>query len=159
MSLKCMTVLAMLASPAMAQDEVTVDVTYETYTITGTTLDNLKSAMAAEGPNGYWAYTVWYVNWTGDCGLTVAATITLPELDADAELSDADIAEFDRMLAALDAHELGHVDFGIGFAEEVQSLDCDLDVAAVQEPWLEQERQYDADTDHGYTQGVYLSDQ
>ena len=158
MSLKYMALLAFLATPALAQDDIAVDVTYDSYVITGETLDDLKSAMTADGPNGYWAYTVWQVDWTGDCALTVTATITLPELDDTADLDDADIAEFDRMVAALEAHELGHVDFGIGFAEEVRDAGCDVDAAAVQAPYIEAEKQYDVDTEHGYTQGVYLGE-
>lgn len=156
MRLICFATLACLAAPVLAQDDIAVDLTYESYVITGTTLAELEAAMLADGPNRYWAYTTHRVTWTADCEVTVTATIILPELDPDADLYDADIAEFDRMIEALDAHELGHVDFGIGFAEEVQAMNCDLDVAATQAPWTEAEAQYDIDTEHGYADGVYL---
>jgi len=150
--------LLALAAPALAQDDIPVDLTYEYYLVTGSSLDEVEAAMFANGPNGFWAYTTHQVTWDGDCNLTVTATIILPELDENADLYDEEFAEFDRMIEALDAHELGHVDFGIGFAEEVQSLGCAMDTSAVQEPWLAAEIQYDADTQHGYLDGVYLDE-
>lgn len=149
---------ALLATTALAQDDIAVDIIYDTYLITGSSLDELEAAMADNGPEGFWAMTEWYVSWTGDCEITLEAWITMPELDADADLSDDDFAEFDRMWEALDAHELAHVDNGMGFATDVEAAGCNVDVDSMIAPWAEADVQLDADTRHGWTDGVYLGD-
>jgi hypothetical protein len=113
--------------------------------------------MGANGPKGFWAYTTWNVNWTSDCQTSVMASITLPELADDADLDDEEIAEFERMLEALTAHELQHVDFGIEFADEVSTDNCPINSDELLQPYLAAERAFDADTEHGRTQGVYLN--
>jgi predicted secreted Zn-dependent protease len=148
-------VASALAVPAAAQ-EINENVVYETYVVDGRTLSDVADDMAANGPQGYWAYTTWYVNWSAECEITIDASITLPELAEDNDLSAYDEEVFASMLEALDAHEQGHVDFARGFAQEVAATDCDVPDNAI-DPWLEAERAYDAETRHGETQGVRLN--
>jgi predicted secreted Zn-dependent protease len=148
-------VASALAVPAAAQ-EITENVVYDSYVVDGRTLSDVADDMAANGPQGFWAYTTWYVNWSAECEITIDAAITLPELAEDNDLSAYDEETFANMLEALDAHEQGHVDFARGFAEEVAAVGCDVPEGAL-DVWLEQERDYDAETNHGETQGVTLN--
>lgn len=148
--------LAFLTSPALAEG-IDVDVTYETYELSADTLRDLWAEIEAEGPSGFAAWTTWYVNWTAECDLSVTATIILPELAPDAFLSDVEALEFERMVNALRSHELGHVQMGVGFAEDVQAAGCQGDTDAIHAEWLAAERAYDEDTNHGQTQGAWLT--
>lgn len=148
-------ILSLLHAPAMAQD-ITENVVYDSYVVDGRTLSDVADDMAANGPNGFWAYTTWYVTWTGDCAITIDGSITLPELAEDNGLSSYDEEVFATMLEALDAHEQGHIDFARGFAEEMAEAGCDVPDNAI-DPWLEAERAYDVETNHGETEGVTLN--
>jgi predicted secreted Zn-dependent protease len=154
--MKALLLSLLLAAPALAQD-IDVDVTYETYQLSADTLRDIWAEIEAEGPGGFSAWTSWQVNWTAECELSVTATITLPELSADAYLSDVEVLEFERMVNALESHELGHVQMGVGFAEDVQAAGCQGDTDAIHEDWLAAERAYDTDTNHGQTQGAWLT--
>lgn len=154
--MKALLFALLLATPALAEG-IDVDVTYETYPLSADTLRDLWAEVEAEGPNGYAAWTAWNVNWTAECELSVTATITLPELAADAYLTDVEALEFERMVNALQAHELGHVQMGVGFAEDVQAAGCQGETDAIHEDWLAAERAYDGDTNHGQTQGAWLT--
>lgn len=155
MLLRSAAVLAALAAgPACAQD-FPEDITYDSYIVDGSTLAEVADDMAANGPRGFWAYTTWQVNWTDSCDVSIEGRITLPELAEDSELSDDDVATFDTMLEALTLHEEGHIDFARGFAADAANAGCDP-ADDVLEDWLQRERDYDAETDHGRTQGVTL---
>ena len=153
----CAAALALfLPLPALAQTDIDVDVTYSTYELDSDTLPDIQAEMNRVGPYGFPAYTTWYVNWTAACDLTVTASITLPDLGPDADLSEADEATFRTMLENLEAHEYNHVEFGVGFAEEVRDMGCRGDTASLLQEYLADERQYDADTEHGRTEGAWL---
>ena len=146
--------LALLPLPALAQSDIDVDVTYSTYELDSDTLPDIQAEMNAIGPYGFPAYTTWYVNWTAACDLTVTASIILPDLGLDADLSPEDEATFRTMLENLEAHEYNHVELGVGYAEEVQAMGCRGDTASLLQEYLAEERQYD--TDHGRTEGAWL---
>lgn len=148
--------LIALMAPAIADTADDADVTFHSYAVAGESLAEIEDAMGRDGPRGFWAYTTWNVTWTADCETTVTGDITLPELGPEADLYDEDIAEFDRMSEALLAHELQHVDFGIAYAAEIEQLGCPANSDEILQPYLEEERAFDADTQHGYTTGVYL---
>lgn len=148
--------LALLATPALAQDDIAVDVTYQSYEVGGDDLYEIQAAMNAEGPYGFPAYTTWNVKWTAACEISVTATIVLPDLGPDADLSEEEEATFHIMLENLEEHENNHVEFGIGFARDVQGMGCRGDTASVHQEWLAEERNYDADTEHGRTEGAWL---
>lgn len=159
----------MLMTPctAAAQDDgfeeyydgdILVAVTYDYYDVTGSSLQEVQDDMGASGPEGFWAYTVWNVSWTGECEIRVDVTMTLPLLDENADLYDEEFAEWDRMIEALEEHEFGHVGSGIGFAHDIEDLSCIVDdVAAVQAPWFQNDIDFDAETNHGINQGATLN--
>ena len=62
------------------------------------------------------------------------------------------------MLENLEDHEYNHVEFGIAYATEVQAIGCRGDTASLLQDYLAEERQYDADTEHGRTEGAWLID-
>jgi predicted secreted Zn-dependent protease len=149
----------LLPPPALAQSDISVDITYASYELDSDTLPDIQAEMNLEGPYGFPAYTTWQVNWTAACEISVTAQITLPALGPDADLSEEDETTFLTMLENLEEHEENHVDFGLGFAREVQEMGCRGDTAAVLQEWLAEERQYDADTEHGRTEGAWLIDE
>ena len=149
--------LIALTAPAGADTTDDADITFHSYEVSGETLSEIQDAMGRDGPRGFWAYTTWNVTWTADCQTTVTSDITLPELDPDADLTDDDIAEFNRMAEALLAHELQHVDFGIAFAADVADQGCPANSDDILQPYLEAERTFDAETEHGFLQGVSLN--
>lgn len=142
------------ATLADTMDEA--DVTTIEYTVSGSSLDEVMEDMAQRGPQGFWAYTTWNVTWTGGCETSVTAEITMPVLDDDADLSEDEVAEFSRMSEALFDHELGHVEIGLSFAKDIEASDCPADFSDLHEYWLQAERDYDSETDHGQNEGVYL---
>ena len=152
-----LTLLIALAAPVFAETTDDADITFNSYEVTGETLAEVKAAMGRDGPRGFWAYTTWSVTWTANCETTVTGDITLPELSPDADLTDDDIAEFDRMAEALLAHELQHVDFGIAYAADIADQGCPANSDEILQPYLDEERSFDAETEHGYLQGVYLN--
>jgi predicted secreted Zn-dependent protease len=149
--------LVALASPALSQSAIEPDITYDFYELDGDTLPDLVSDMSIEGPNGFPAYTTWQVNWTADCELTVTANITLPDLGPDAYLTADDEASFYTMLENLAWHEMNHVEIGVAYAEAVKAMDCQGDTTGLLQEYLAEERQYDIDTEHGRTEGAWLS--
>lgn len=152
-----------------------IDISHATmdfYDITGATEQELRAQMSAFGPNGYEAYTKWYVRWnwpgrgTLDCDLrdaTVSYDIAVtfprwyPTVDATPEL----IAKWNRCISALSVHERNHVDNVVAqvpLAEAaIQRATCGAAEAAAQaalEPIRQFDIQYDLNTDHGATQGA-----
>ena len=94
------------------------------YDIAGSTAEELKDAMAQNGPHGYWAYTTWYVRWSASCEISVQINYTMPRwLDRDAAapaLRDA----WDRMMKNLWRHERGHAEHGFKAASEIEASHC-----------------------------------
>lgn len=150
--------LTLGSGPAHADIFDEANITVDTYTVSGASLAEVQDQMSSDGPRGFWAYTTWNVTWTAACETTVTASITLPELDDTADLTEDEVAEFDRMRDALSAHELHHVSFGTGFADQVRDAGCPAKSDAILQRWLQKERDFDAETEHGRTQGVYLED-
>lgn len=126
-------------------------------------------------------YTKWYVKWNyrwferpdGRCRITQVTTkytssIKLPQLD-NATPEQAEL--FDNYVSALQKHELGHYEIGKEAAYKIDQGIRDLpEMSSCKE--LEQtangfghqtldeyrakEKQYDASTEHGKTQGAWL---
>jgi len=138
------------------EGDVFVSNTYEYYTVSGSSLQDLMDDMAVNGPQGFWALTEWYVSWSADCELRVDSTITMPELSEDADLYEEEYAEWERMIEALEEHELGHVANGVGFAQDVLDLGCVMDMDSVRAPWIQADIDFDAETQHGVLTGATL---
>jgi predicted secreted Zn-dependent protease len=147
------------------------------YDISGSTESELRAQLDALGPTGYDGYkgdatTNWFISWdwpgygNSVCDLS-AATVSLtvevtfprwtPPEDAGTDLVDR-WAGYTRRLAE---HERGHVDFVAANYESVtdaiKAATCETAEAAAQEALAsirQHDTDYDAETDHGATQGA-----
>jgi len=128
------------------------------YDIAGSTAEELKDAMAQNGPHGYWAYTTWYVRWSASCEISVQINYTMPRwLDRDAA-APALREEWDRMMKNLWRHERGHAEHGFKAASEIEASHCAGDPHRITDKWAEEDKVFDEKTDHGARQGVRLPD-
>ncbi len=162
--------------PELTQDVISYD-------ITGATHAELRAQLDALGPEDdsgrHDAYTKWFVRWAYDydrsvetqCRLTnVRATVevkmTLPRW---ANESGALAERWQQYLAALRTHENGHVQNAVDAARfivvDLQALpvspDCDSAAVAANAKASEsielahaRDKDYDAETKHGATQGA-----
>ena len=141
------------ASCGSAQSATTVHTGY--YSITGTTVDELIAQMKSRGPHDGWAYTHWSVHWSGNCRVTLRIDYTSPrwtnESDAPASLQQS----WDTMVGRLHVHENGHAQHGRKAASEIGRSGCRNPMSIIRK-WAEQDKIYDAQTNHGRKQGVSL---
>ena len=142
------------AAAALAAPKVTVNTSY--YPISGRSTSDLIEQMRQRGPNGFWAYTRWYVRWTGDCRVSVSIDYTYPQW------TDRDRAPpytrrlWDKMMTARRRHEEGHGRHGLNAAAEVEKSRCAGDPRAITRKWAARDKAYDARTAHGRKEGVVL---
>ena len=121
------------------------------YSVSGKTVDAIKANMKKKGPKGYWAYTEWYVKWTGSCKVSVSVTYTMPKLKSGAP---ADVkSKFDKMYKKLLKHEKNHGNNGISAAKEIAKKKCNGGDAILAK-YNKKDIAYDKKTDHGYSEGV-----
>lgn len=120
--------------------------------------------------DGYtaWNYrTRWRTDGEGRCipssaTVTIAFTVTLPELTSRARLNRSEREQWDRYFTALAGHEANHVRIGLAGAEAMQAgmraaPDCDAMRAAVEQAGAairEANGTYDAQTRHGRDEGA-----
>ncbi len=141
------------AGAADAKPRVTSNTVY--YNVSGTSAADIRQELREKGPNGYWAYTNWYVRWTGKCQVSVEIDITLPRLINRGQLPDSFLAEWDEMIVALTAHENRHAEHGLNAAEEIEAANCRR-AHDIIDKWAEQDRVLDRETQNGYLEGVDL---
>ena len=125
------------------------------YPVSGRNLGELRRDMAQNGPNGFWGYTSWYVEWSASCDVSLRIDITMPQLKRPERLSPQDLAIWQRMEAALLAHERLHAAHGVAAAREIHDAKC-RNAQAIIQKWAQQDRVLDQTTQHGRTQGVRL---
>lgn len=126
------------------------------YDISGSSGRELKEAMHARGPHGYWAYTQWHVSWSSHCNIKLKITYTYPRwVDRD-EAPAYLVRSWNRMMANLVAHEEGHGDHGIQAAKEISENDC-RNAKGITRNWAAEDKRYDKRTNHGAREGVRLS--
>ncbi|MEO1139867.1 MAG: DUF922 domain-containing protein [Pseudomonadota bacterium] len=130
-----------------------VKVSEKQYSIDATTLEGIRKQMKQRGPKGHWAYTDWYVRWTGSCELSVEITYTMPRHKNESRLDPALRKKWKSMVAALKAHEKNHGKHGINAAREIEKNGC-ADGDAIIRKWANQDKVYDKKTRHGATEGV-----
>ncbi|MFH1149194.1 MAG: DUF922 domain-containing protein [Actinomycetota bacterium] len=162
---------------------LSTSVSFEYYDVTGRTSTDLITAMETEGPEGYWAYTHWYVDYeyagektaagyrTGPVAVAADVTIILPRWNPPPGASPELVSRWERMVRAVRTHEEGHRD--IGFSTGQRLLDAlealpayssrealDLAVgdtaASIISDGQARDASYDAETDHGESQGATL---
>lgn len=163
--------------------EVNEEVKY--YSISGSNTQELKSAMKQLGPvdkeDKHWnGYTDWHVDWsysyvTTDQGCTtgpvktkVDITMRLPQWDNPTENLRN---EWQRYSNALRGHENGHKDIAIQAAQHIASELANLPPSSsceelekvadaegnkMLDETRDQQKDYDATTNHGATQGARL---
>jgi predicted secreted Zn-dependent protease len=141
-----------LCLPAAAHG-VEVDEIVYTYEVDEVSEWGLIQQMQADGPNGYWAYTEWFVRWTAECEVSVEIVYTLPE-HSDPDAMDWDLREsWDGMLQALTEHEEQHGQHGLNAAAEIEAAECWGGQQIIDE-WAQEDKIFDADTNHGALEGV-----
>ena len=172
---------SIMSSPLTSAPGVAASVDYEYYGVKGNTNYELASSMEKNGPNGYWAYTVWRVDWkypfsqgsggytTGPVEVKVAVTITLPKWDPPADASPELVKKWDSLVSALRTHEEGHRDIGVAAGQRIvkalealppspsrEALEQSADQVAsgMIEDGQSQDASYDASTGHGESQGA-----
>ena len=132
----------------------------------------MRAQLSAYGPGGHDADTRWYVRWTwpgqgtAKCRLTGAAVsydivVTFPRWVSPADATPELVAKWNGYLSALALHEKGHVNNVVAHIPAVlaaiKGAACLTAEAAAQEVLRQMrdfDRQYDATTRHGLTQGA-----
>ncbi len=145
---------AIAAGPALAQPEVNLVTRY--YDVSGKSARALRSQMKSLGPDGYWADTHWRVNWSSSCEVDVTITYYFPRLVGRAGVPLPLRRRWDKMMAALTAHERGHAEHGLHAAREVEDQNC-RNAPEITAKWSRADKTYDRTTRHGKTQGVHLA--
>jgi predicted secreted Zn-dependent protease len=159
---------------------VSVEIPHATmtyYDVSGTTADELRTQLNAVRPTAYDgskgdAVTTWHIHWdwpgygTSSCNLS-AATVSYDvevEFPHWVEPDDPDpglVSEWTTYTRNLATHEEGHVDYVVdhyeSVAEAIKGATCTTAEAAAEaalNPIRRHDLDYDADTDHGATQGA-----
>jgi predicted secreted Zn-dependent protease len=144
--------IAVTALPAEAKPKVTV--TTEYYTVTGSTIEELRQQMTDKGPKGFWGYAEWRVNWSSTCNVNLRITYTYPRWANREKASPKLRARWDRFIANLITHEKGHGTHGRNAAAEIDKTACAKDPVGIAKRWSNQDVIYDRKTNHGETQGA-----
>lgn len=152
-----MTLAALLvAQPTIALASMTTKTQIKYYNIKGKTTQQLKRQMREFGPNGYWAYVNWYVNWkTRSCRVSLRIVYTYPRWANINQAPKSTQQKWRRMISALKKHEKGHARHGVEAAREINKNNCRNPKADINK-WAEQDKIYDQRTKHGLIQGVKL---
>jgi len=145
----------LILSAVSVNAKVVPDIKVVTYPVSGSSLAELERAMNRDGPQGFWAYTEWFVNWSAQCDVTMTATIQMPRLANGAGLSQAEQREFARMLIALKSHEMQHAYIGVFAADEVERYHC-RNTDQIFGYWNAQDVRLDDRTNHGVDEGATL---
>ncbi|MBZ0130356.1 MAG: DUF922 domain-containing Zn-dependent protease [Rhodobacteraceae bacterium] len=132
-----------------------VQVIDKTFTVDATTVPGLIKQLEQKGPKGFWAYTDWYVSWTGSCATSVKITYTLPRHKNVNALDAAVRKKWLAMIKALEAHEHKHGQNAINAAEEIEKTKC-ANGNDVLKKWNKADVDLDKRTRHGKTEGVVL---
>lgn len=140
-------------SPAFAKPKISV--VNKTYAVSGKTAKELTDEMRRKGPNGFWAYTRWDIRWTGSCRVTVKVTYTLPKHRKPSVMPSNIRKSWERMRAALVAHEKLHGAHGVSAAQEIAAAGCKNGNAIIRK-YNKADQALDRRTNHGKTQGVVL---
>ncbi|MBK9001344.1 MAG: DUF922 domain-containing Zn-dependent protease [Myxococcales bacterium] len=164
---------------------VSVETKHEDYTIRGASADALRSDLARLGPKdqegSHHAYTRWHVRWsypyernagscaTGKVSVSVAVTFIMPKWEPPADAPAELVERWQKYEKALERHENGHKEHGLGAARDVlrklEKLDAEPDCDSMNreanaaanrivEEYKAKDKAYDKETRHGATQGA-----
>lgn len=152
------------------------------YDVRGTDGASLLNDLAARGPAGFHGITHWNFNYRyhyapsgSGCRMTsvtteVAGRILMPRWLDEVRAPAALRATWKRYVAALMAHEEGHMATGQALVRALQAdlgaltapscgqlkADAERTAAALLDTYRARDRAYDAQTRHGATQGAFL---
>ena len=166
------------AAPTVVVGTV-ADAVMRYYDVTGTSTTELRSSMNAQGPsdaggNHNDAFTTWNIDWTwplspdrscilAGATITMVITVTFPRWMPPQGTSPALVAEWNAYQQALVEHESGHVTFVVATANDVlaaiKGASCTTAEAAAQAVVArirQHDLDYDAATNHGFTQGAHF---
>lgn len=173
--------IAIVAITAPAAEAArTEQVATSTYTVTGSTEDEIRASLDARHPGGYDARTNWYVTWSyssamrsGRCRVTTSKVhtkiaFTYPRWVAPADASAELVQGWTTYMGALRVHESGHARIGRTVAARVQNVltaaraaNCaalDRALPGLVQPQFKwgnaSDIAYDRRTQHGATQGA-----
>jgi predicted secreted Zn-dependent protease len=146
------------------------------YDIEGDTEAELREQLDARGPeidgSRHDAYTSWYVTWrypdshseagcsTGPVTADVKVVVTLPRWKGFTDENDPLVRRWRRYLEALKTHESGHRETGFRAALppqatcELASQVADETARKILDEYRARDVEYDAETNHGITQGA-----
>lgn len=143
-----------------------------TYEVFGADERMLELAMDLRGPRRggciFVAFTDWRVHWARTVDgphVCFHAIVTLPVWQPPRRDSSELLDRWTRFRDAVAVHEKGHIEIGLAAAHALTTVlrtapprpDTWTDVVhAVVSPYLEMERRYDMETQHGVTQGAVL---
>jgi len=153
------------------------------YTVSGASRSQLRNSLNANGPNGYWGYTEWFVSYNytpvtnsdGSCAnssvtTTYTCQITLPKWNQPVDATNDAIGAWSSMISALTQHEKNHCNTAIALAQDARNgilslntSSCETMGSAVATEWskhyqnaLATDKNYDATTNHGISEGATL---
>ena len=147
------TFLILLTSAGLASAKPKVKENWSYYEVRGNSIGQLQSQLKSKGPKGFWAYTSWYVRWSGACAVSVEIRYTMPKLIKNDAMPASVLSIWNKMYAALEKHERNHGQHGINAAREIERNGCRNGKAIIRK-WAEQDRIYDRKTQHGKTEGI-----
>jgi predicted secreted Zn-dependent protease len=146
-------IIAAGAAELSAAPKVSQKTSY--YKVSATSIPALIDELNRSGPQGHWAYTSWYVKWTGSCKLSVDIAYTLPK-HGNPSAMPADVRrKWDAMIDALTRHEHQHGGFGVSAAQEIERAGCKNGDAIIAK-YASEEKKFDKRTNHGIKDGATL---
>lgn len=148
-------IVLLVAFPgSVAEAKPKITVTTEYYTVTGSTIEELRKQMTEKGPNGFWGYAEWRVNWSSTCQVHLRITYTYPRWANRDKASPKLRSRWDKYIANLITHEKRHGTHGRNAAAEIDRTRCNKDPVGIARRWSKQDEIYDKETNHGATQGA-----
>ena len=156
--LRTFLIFASLAFAAPAFANPTIEENWNTYPIDGATAVEIHGQLYDRGPNGFWAYADWRVNWSSSCDVHVRINYLMPSHEQPHVMDEPTRQSWERMIKVLGQHEANHGHHGISAAKEIVTANCE-GADAIIEKWVAIDRKYDEDTNHGLTEGVFFPDE
>ncbi|MCY4333520.1 MAG: DUF922 domain-containing protein [Litoreibacter sp.] len=145
--------LGFATHPVLAAPEVIIK--NRTYKVDAVTAKSLVAQLKRRGPDGFWAYTRWRINWTRDCEVRVRVTYTMP-VHSDPKAMPATLRkDWERMITALRLHEEQHGAHGIAAAREIKQAGC-KNTRPIVRKYNRADKEFDRRTKHGAKTGVTL---
>ena len=126
------------------------------YQINGSTTGELKAQMRKKGPNGHWAYAVWFIDWDNEgCDVSVKINYIYPNWTNINKAPNSVQLIWRKMIRALKKHEKNHARNGIMAGRAIHKNKCKNPGSTIHK-WSAKDQEYDRNTGHGKTEGVVL---